>query len=238
LNMASNIALGKEPVPVGIFSLEMSSLQLGLRILCSEAEIDMTEIRDGLLSNNRWIEITNAADKLRKAPLYIEDSADLNVVQLRAKARRMKEQHDIKVLIIDYLQLLKPVGSNKNSNREQDVSQMSGGLKSLAKELDIPVVVLAQLNRQAETTGQKPKLSQLRESGAIEQDADVVALLHRERVTDAEHVVDVHQGLESELIIAKHRNGPCDVVKLMFFQKFTRFRDKTRISDEDVPDNY
>ncbi len=236
LNMAENIAMCSEPRAAGIFSLEMSTKQLVLRLLCSQARISLGDIRDCALSQGRWQEIMQAGDRLRKAPIYIDDtSANLDVVELRARARRMKREHDIQVLFIDYLQLLRPVGGNRNTTRENEVAQMSGGIKSLAKELEIPVVVLAQLNRQAEQQGQRPKLSHLRESGAIEQDADVVALLHRERDTDSETPIDPRSGIEAELIVAKHRNGRTGIANLVFIPAFTRFENRSPIAEEDVP---
>ncbi|MCF7854721.1 MAG: replicative DNA helicase [Candidatus Pacebacteria bacterium] len=236
LNMAENIAMRSDGVPVGIFSLEMSTKQLVLRLLCSLARISLADIRDCALSQGRWQEIMRAGDRLRKAPIYIDDtSANLDIVELRARARRMKREHDIQVLFIDYLQLLKPVNANKNTTRENEVSQISGGIKSLAKELDIPIVVLAQLNRQAEQAGQRPKLSHLRESGAIEQDADVVALLHRERDVESSTPIDPRTGMESELVVAKHRNGRTGVASLLFIPAYTRFENRSAIPDEDVP---
>lgn len=236
LNMAENMALCSDPRPVGLFSLEMSTKQLVLRLLCSQARISLGDIKDCALSAGRWQEITHAADRLRNAPIFIDDaSANLDVIELRTRARRMKREHDIQVLIIDYLQLLRPVGGNRNTTRENEVAQMSGGIKGLAKELGIPVVVLAQLNRQAEQQGQRPKLAHLRESGAIEQDADVVALLHRERDTDSDTPLDPRAGIESELIVAKHRNGRTGVAKLVFIPAFTRFENRSPIAEEDVP---
>lgn len=236
LNMAENIALRSDSAAVGIFSLEMSCKQLVLRLLCSLARINIGDIRDCALSQGRWQEITLAGQQLKNAPIYIDDAvATLDVAELRARARRMKREHDVAVIFIDYLQLLKPVGSNRNSTRENDVAQISGGLKSLAKELDIPIVVLAQLNRQAEQTGQKPKLSHLRESGAIEQDADVVALLHREREVESGNYANEMNGVDAELIIAKHRNGQTGIAPLVFIPSYTRFEDRSPVADENVP---
>jgi replicative DNA helicase len=173
--------------------------------------------------------------RLRNAPIYIDDTGTLDVMELRAKARRLKRLHDIQLIIIDYLQLLR-VATNRNSTRENEVARMSGGIKALAKELHIPIVVLAQLNRQAEQAGQKPRLGHLRESGAIEQDADIVALLHREREVESQmpHAV-MREGMDAELIVAKHRNGPTGIVPLTFIPAYTRFESRARIPDEDVP---
>ena len=235
LNMATNIAMGSDPRPVGVFSLEMSSAQLVLRLICSDAGVNLRDIRDGALSSSAWNNIMAAAQKIKNAPIYIDDSGTLDILGLRAKARRLKQQHNIQALFIDYLQLLKPATSNKNTTRENEVSQISGGLKSLAKELGIPIVVLAQLNRQAEQTGAKPKLGHLRESGAIEQDADVVALLHRERDTDSGVTGKDTEGRDAELIIAKHRNGATGIVRLTFIPAYTRFESRSPVSDDQIP---
>lgn len=236
LNIASNVALRSDKA-VGIFSLEMNTLSLVLRLLCSEAKINLREFRQGVLSHARWVHITNAAEKLRKAQVYIDDSGQLDVIELRAKARRMKEKYDVQFIVIDYLQLMKGTSMNSNSNREQEVAAISGGIKALAKELNIPILILAQLNRQAEQGG-RPKLSHLRESGAIEQDADIVMILHREREAqqEADPADIARNGVESELIIAKHRNGETGIIELVFFPAYTLFQDKSRISDDDVPD--
>jgi len=234
LNMASNMALNDPPIAVGFFSLEMGADMLVLRLLTSHAKLNLGNIRDGALSQGRWQDIMTAGQELRTAPIYIDDTGGIDILELRAKARRMKRDHNIQIIIIDYLQLLKASGGNANSSRENEVSRISGAIKSLAKELKIPIVVLAQLNRQAEATGQRPKLSNLRESGAIEQDADVVAILHRDRQVDA----DPHNkldALEAELIIAKHRNGPTGIVNLMFIPSYTRFVTRSPIPDADVP---
>lgn len=236
LNIAANVALRSKKA-VGIFSLEMNTLSLVLRLLCSEAKLNVREMRQGVLSHARWVEVTNAADRLRKAEIFIDDTGQLDVIEMRAKARRMKEKHNIEFIVIDYLQLMKGSGG-ANSSREQEVAQMSGGIKALAKELNVPILILAQLNRQAEQGGVRPKLSHLRESGAIEQDADIVALLHRERELQQEGdpVEMAKNGLESELIIAKHRNGETGIVELLFMPAYTQYVSKTRFTDEDVPD--
>ena len=235
LNIAENIALGPQNTPIGIFSLEMSADLLVLRLLCSRARVSISDIREGALSNARWQEIMEAGQLLKRAPVYIDDSGGLDIMELRARARRMKRESDIKLLIIDYLQLVRTSDLNRNATRENEVARISGRLKSLAKELSVPVVVLAQLNRQAEQAGQRPKLGHLRESGAIEQDADLVALLHRERELDNERG-SMSEGMDAELIIAKHRNGPTGIVPLTFFPAYTRFENRARIADEDVPD--
>lgn len=235
LNMAANMALSEAAVPVGIFSLEMSADLLVLRLLCTEARVSLSDIREGALSTVRWQEIMDAGQRFRAAPIYIDDTGNLDIIELRARARRMKRQFDIQVLMIDYLQLLK-ASVGRNATRENEVARISGGIKALSKELGIPIVVMAQLNRQAEQAGQKPRLAHLRESGAIEQDADVVALLHRERDQDVEEGVIGREGMEAELIIAKHRNGPTGIVRLTFLPTYTRFESRSRIADADVPE--
>ncbi len=236
LNIASNVALNEDrPTPVGIFSLEMSSQLLVLRMICSQARVSLGDIKEGALSAARWQDIMEASQILKKAPVYIDDTGDIDIVELRAKARRMAREHNIGLVVVDYLQLIRVSGVGRNATRENEVSYMSGGLKSLAKELNVPVLVLAQLNRQAEQAGQQPKLAHLRESGAIEQDSDIVALLHRER--DAEGVEgNPQEGRESELIISKHRNGPTGVVPLTFMPAYTRFESRSQIDDADVPE--
>ncbi|MFA4945641.1 MAG: replicative DNA helicase [Lentisphaeria bacterium] len=234
LNVAANVALGPEGQAVGVFSLEMSAEQLVMRLLCSIARISQGELRNSKLAGSRWEDLVAAADKLKKSRLFIDDTGGIDILALREKARRLKHKHGLDLLIIDYLQLIRPVGGNRNASRENDVSQISGNIKSLAKELGIPIIILAQLNRQAELSGQKPKLSHLRESGAIEQDADIVLLLHRNRDTDA-NVDPSKDTREAELIFAKHRNGETGIIPLVFTPKHTRFEVASRIADSDVP---
>lgn len=235
LNIAENIALGSRRVPVGIFSLEMGTKQLVLRFISSLARINMGDIRHCAMPRSRWDDIANAGHRLKEAPLYIDDSASgLDVIEIRSRARRMKAEHDIGVLFIDYLQLIRPTGGNRSTTRENEVAAISGGIKGLARELDIPIVVLAQLNRQAEQAGGRPKLSHLRESGAIEQDADIVMLLHRERDV-GNTSLDVQGAQDAEVIVAKHRNGQTGTAELLFIPAFTRFEKKSPVPDEDVP---
>lgn len=235
LNMAANIALGTPPRPVGIFSLEMPAHQVVLRLLCSDARIGLSEVREGAMTTARWKELMAASQRLRDAMMVIDDTGGIDILELRNKARRMKRDYNIAVLFIDYLQLIQVSGSNRNANRENEVARISGSIKALAKELDLPIVVLAQLNRQAEQQGQRPRLAHLRESGAIEQDADVVALLHRDR--DEQQDRDKAQrGVEAELIVAKNRNGETGLAHLVFRPVYTRFESHSRIADEDVPE--
>ena len=238
LNIAQNVAVrgvradGK-PMSVGIFSLEMPALSLILRMICSESRVGLAEFRNKTINASRWTDVMRAADSLNKAKIVIDDTGAIDILELRAKARRMKAKHNVEAIFVDYLQLIR-AHTKSNASRENEVSMISGSLKAMAKELNIPVVVLAQLNRQAEQ-GEKPKLSQLRESGAIEQDADVVALLHREREKQHEQKDDDNSGLLSELIIAKNRNGATGTAELLFFPKYTRFENKANADSGDVP---
>ncbi len=221
LNMATNIALGNPPASIGFFSLEMPALQLVLRIICSLTRISMNDLRHGRVSPAQWADVINAVEQLKKAQVVIDDTGAIDILELRAKARRMKNKHNIQAVFIDYLQLIK-AHTKSNASRENEVAMISGSLKAMAKELNIPVVVLAQLNRQAEQ-GEKPKLSNLRESGAIEQDADVVAILHREREKQYEQNAEDDKPLPAEVIIAKNRNGGTGTQNLLFFPKYTLF---------------
>lgn len=238
MNVGQNIA--RKGFGVGMFSLEMGATQVALRMLCSEARINLRDVRDGKLSNAEWSNrIMPACARLAKMPVVIDDTPQISTLELRQKARRMKQEHDVKLIIIDYLQLMRPTGGNKTTNREQEVAKLSSDIKALARELDVPIMLLAQLNRQAEAGG-IPKLSHLRESGAIEQDADVVLLLHRERdhERDEESIAnsDAPPGaIESQVVVAKHRNGPVGVVTMNFFGQYTRFESAQRVNDEDVP---
>ncbi len=222
LNIATNIALGTPPVPIGFFSLEMPALQLVLRIICSMTRVSMNDLRHGRVNPAQWEDITNAVGQLKRAQVLIDDTGAIDILELRAKARRMKNKYNIQAVFIDYLQLIK-AHTKSNASRENEVAMISGSLKAMAKELNIPVVVLAQLNRQAEQ-GEKPKLSNLRESGAIEQDADVVAILHREREKQYEqNAVQDDKPLPAEVIIAKNRNGGTGSQNLLFHPKYTLF---------------
>ena len=236
LNIAAHVAIeSAQPQPVGIFSLEMSAKELATRLLVSTSKVSIQTIKDNRLTTNQWGHLMQVCDDLKQAPIYIDDTPQIDILELRAKARRMKREHDIKLIVIDYLQLMTATVAG-NSSREQEVAKMSGTIKAIAKELEIPVLVLAQLNRQAEQAGQRPKLSHLRESGSIEQDADIVMILHRER--DAQHEAteeDYERGLKSEIIIAKHRAGATGIVPVMFMPKIIQFVNYTGIDDSDVP---
>jgi replicative DNA helicase len=198
----------------------MSKEQLSMRMLCSEARVDSNVVRTGFFKPDDWNRLTDAATLLMSAPIFIDDSADISALEVRAKTRRLKMDHDIGLIIIDYLQLMKTRQSGER--RDLEISEMSRSLKSLAKELDLPVLALSQLNRKLEERSDKrPQLSDLRESGALEQDADVVAFIYRDEVYNKDENA-VSKGT-AELIIAKQRNGPTGTVPLTFLNKYTRF---------------
>ncbi len=216
-SIAEHVALD-EKLPVAIFSLEMSKENLVHRMLCSHARVNAHKVRSGFLSPEDWTRLTSAAGKLLEAPIFIDDTTGINVLELRAKARRLKAHHDIKLLIVDYLQLMRSL--SRAENRQQEISEISRSLKDLARELDIPVIAISQLSRATEQRqNRRPQLSDLRESGAIEQDADVVILLFREEYY---YPSEENKGI-AEVIIAKQRNGPVGVVKLAFIKEYTRF---------------
>ncbi len=219
LNIAQYAAI-EGRIPVAIFSLEMSKEQLVLRMLCSEAQVEGTRLRTGYLGESDWPKLTMAAGTLSDAPIFIDDTAALSVLELRAKARRLKSEHGLGMIIIDYLQLMK--GRGKAESRQQEISEISRSLKALAKELNVPVIAVSQLSRKTEErTGNRPQLSDLRESGAIEQDADLILFLFREEVY---HRTEENRG-KAEVIIGKQRNGPIGKVDLAFLDKYTSFKD-------------
>ena len=213
-----------EKIPVAIFSLEMAKEQLVQRMLCSHAKVDAHKVRTGYLSTSDWPRLTAAAGKLSEAPIFIDDAPSISVMELRAKARRLKAHQDIKLIILDYMQLMR--GSGNIENRQQEISEISRSLKALARELNVPVIAISQLSRAVESrTDHRPQLSDLRESGAIEQDADVVVLILREEYYNP---TPENQGI-AELIIAKQRNGPVGTLKLAFIKEYTRFENIARI---------
>ncbi len=236
MNIAESVVVDQH-LAVGVFSLEMTAESLVLRMLCSRARVNMRDIRDGFLAERDFPKITNAATKLATAPLFIDDTPGLSILQLRARARRMAQQHDIKLFVIDYLQLLHST-SKRADNRQQEIADISNGVKALAKELDVPVIVLSQLNREVEKEkNRKPRLSDLRESGAIEQDADLVGLLYKPNGggEDDDGPREEQDAVAVNLLIAKQRNGPTGDVNLTFLKGYTRFESASRVSDEDVP---
>lgn len=226
LTMARNMAVEYD-VPVAFFSLEMSNIQLVNRLLVAEAQIPSEKIRNGKLTQDEWTQLTVKTKQLADAKIFIDDTPALSIFELRAKCRRLKAQHNIGVVIIDYLQLMTGPAETKG-NREQEVSTISRSLKAIAKELDIPIIALSQLNRSVETRGgnKRPQLSDLRESGAIEQDADVVVFIHRPEYYG--FTVDDNNNSTlgiAEIIVAKHRNGAVDDVKLRFHKEMAKFED-------------
>src|SRR5437660_834450 len=235
MNIAEHAAI-EVKLPVATFSLEMSAHQLVQRMLCSRARVNLAKTRDGFLAEADFPKLTHAASKLAEAKIFIDDTAGLTILELRAKARRLKAQHDVRLIIVDYLQLLRSTSRRAQDNRQLEISEISAGLKGLAKELKIPIIVVAQLNRNPEIrTGSGkgvPRLADLRESGSIEQDADLVGLLVREEYyADSDEERTELEG-KAELIIAKQRNGPIGQVKLTFLKDFTRFEDRAEDAAE------
>jgi replicative DNA helicase len=231
LNIAEFVAMGvrgNTPVPVAIFSLEMSKEQLVRRMLCSRAEVPSHKLTGGYLSKEFHGNLIAAANALTKAPIYLDDSAGLEVLDLRSRARRLKRKYDIQLVIVDYLQMLS-YPQNAKEGRQRETAAISGALKGMAKELRIPVLVLSQLSRAPEQRSEQavPRLSDLRDSGAIEQDADVVLMLRRPSKY-AEEGENVDERL-AVLEVAKHRNGPTGIVELNFEAEYTRFKDRARM---------
>ncbi len=236
MNIAEHVALEMK-LPVGVFSLEMSAGSLVLRMMCSLARVNLRSIREGFMSESDFPKLTNAAGRLSASKLFIDDTAGLSILQLRARARRMAQQHGIKLFVIDYLQLLNSTARRSQENRQQEIADISSGIKALAKELKVPVIVLAQLNREIEKDkNRKPRMSDLRESGSIEQDADLVGLLYKPEANEDEEAGAVEaDGLPVSLVIAKQRNGPTGDVHLTFLKPYTRFESAAKFSDDDVP---
>lgn len=225
LSMARNAAVDFKK-PVAIFSLEMASHQLVQRLISAEAEIEGSKLRNGKLEPHEWVQLQQAIEKLAEVPIFIDDTAGINIFELRAKCRRMKQQHDIQLIIIDYLQLMTAGGDQKKTGtREQEISMISRSLKGLAKELNVPVVALSQLSRAVETrnNSRRPQLSDLRESGAIEQDADIVTFIYRPEYYGITEEDGISNKGVAEIIIAKHRNGALEDVRLRFVQNFAKF---------------
>lgn len=236
MNMAEHVAVNLR-LPVGVFSLEMTAESLVMRMMSSLARVNSQAIRDGFLAERDFAKLTTAAGQLAKAPLFIDDSSGLSILQLRAKARRMHQQHGVKLFVIDYLQLLHST-ARRAENRQQEIADISNGVKALAKELKVPVIVLAQLNRESEKEKRAPRVSDLRESGSIEQDADLVALLYRslrEKDDDEEQTGPAPETIPVKMLIAKQRNGPTGEIDLTFLKSCTRFESAAKISGEDIP---
>jgi replicative DNA helicase len=238
LALARNAALDFQK-PVALFSLEMSSTQLVQRLISMEAEIPGQKLRSGKLEEYEWQQLHTTIERMSEAPIFIDDTPGINIFELRAKCRRLKMQHDIQMVIIDYLQLMSGAMENSRStNREQEISSISRSLKGLAKELNVPVIALSQLSRAVEVRGgsKRPQLSDLRESGAIEQDADIVTFIYRpEYYQILEDETGASQKGIAEIIIAKHRNGPLDTVKLRWVDQFAKFTDPGDMHFGDFP---
>lgn len=228
LNMAHHIAV-KEKKPTAFFSLEMSREQLAQRMLCAEAKIDAHNLRRGILSQEEWQKLTRAVGPLSEAPLYIDDSASLSVMEVRAKARRLKAERGLEAVFVDYLQLMR--GFSRAENRQQELSEISRSLKALAKELSIPVVALSQLSRAVEKReSRRPILSDLMESGGIEANADVVLFIYRESY----YHKDTDKGNIAEIIVAKQRNGPVGMIELCFLDRYNCFANIARDEENGV----
>ncbi len=227
LNVAAHAAL-HAGIGIAVFSLEMAKEQLGLRMLCSEARVDHSKVRSGHLAEREFPALVSAAGRLAEAPIYIDDTPAISILELRAKSRRLVRDRDKKIglIIVDYLQLMR--GMSMVQNREQEISEISRSLKALAKELHVPVIAISQLNRRVEDRGDKrPMMADLRESGAIEQDADVIAFIYRDEVYNKD---STDQGM-AEIIVAKQRNGPTDTVRLTFIGKITRFENYSQVEE-------
>jgi len=224
LALARNAAVDHRR-PVAIFSLEMASLQLTQRLISMESEISGTKLRNAQLAEYEWQQLHTTVEKLSDIPIFVDDTPAINIFELRAKCRRLKMQHDVQLIVIDYLQLMSGGPDQRRGTREQEISSISRALKAMAKELDVPVIALSQLSRAVETRGglKRPQLSDLRESGAIEQDADLVLFIYRPDYYDVEDP-SVPQGL-AEIIVAKHRNGALATINLKFVNKFAKFVD-------------
>jgi replicative DNA helicase len=224
LTIARNAAV-EYNIPVGIFSLEMADYQIAMRLLCAEARVNSHLVRTGKLPPEQWQRLSLQTGRLAKAPIFIDDAPALSMMEVRAKGRRLKAEHDVKMLIVDYLQLMR--GPTRSESRQQEISEISRGLKALSKELKIPVVALSQLSRAVENRAgsHRPQLSDLRESGAIEQDADVVLFIYRPivyaRKEESEKTLEDRN--KAEIIVAKQRNGPTGKVDLVFIEDYARF---------------
>ncbi len=226
MNIAQFAAM-QHKVPVAVFSLEMSKSQIVQRMLCSEARIDTHALRRGMMPEEDWPKLSLAAGRLSAAPIFIDDSAGISPLEIKAKARRLKAQYDLGLILIDYLQLIQT--GLRVENRQQEISQISRSLKGLARELNIPVVAVSQLSRAVELrSNQRPRLSDLRESGALEQDADVVAFIYREEYYKPK---SSKKGI-AEVIISKQRNGPTGTIELAFLKEYTRFENLARTGEE------
>ncbi len=238
LALARNAAMDYKK-GVAIFSLEMGSVQLAQRIIAAEAEINMKSLRNGQLEGHEWVQLQKTIERMSDVPIYIDDTPAINIFELRAKCRRLKSQSNLEMVIIDYLQLMTAGGDSSTKNREQEISMISRSLKGLAKELSVPIIALSQLSRQVESRGgvKRPQLSDLRESGAIEQDADIVTFIYRPEYygLDTDEEGNSVAGM-AEFIIAKHRNGPTATVKLRWIGDYAKFADYQEVNFENMPE--
>lgn len=236
MNIAERNAVDMK-IPVGVFSLEMTSESLIMRMICSRARVNIRNITDGFMAERDFGPITSAAGAIRRAPLYIDGTSALSVMELRARARRMVQEKGVKLLVVDYLQLLHGhIGKKRIENRQQEISEISGGVKALAKELNIPVIILSQLGRDLEKHKRKPMLHDLRESGSLEQDGDAIFLLYRAIRGDDDEEIE-SDVCPVNVIIAKQRNGPVGEVNLTFLKSFTRFESAAKVTDDDLPES-
>lgn len=232
MNIAEFVALELK-LPVGIFSLETTAEILTTRMICSRARVNLRNVKDGFLAERDFPKLTGVAGKLSIAPIWIDDESSLPINKLRAKARRMVQQYGIKLFVIDYLQLCQAfIGKRRIENRQQEIAEISGGIKAMAKELGVPVIALAQVDRTLDKGERKPVMADIRESGAIEQDADFIGLLHRPKRDDKKDDIDF-DAVPVKLIVAKQKNGPTGEVDLIFLKSFTRFENAAKISEED-----
>jgi len=221
MNMAENAAVGHK-IPVAVFSMEMPGSQLAMRMMASLGRINAHRLRTGKLDDDDWPRLTSAVSLLNEAPIFIDDTAGITAMELRARARRLKREHGLGLVIVDYLQLMQ--ASESDENRATEISNITRALKGLAKELHVPVIAMSQLNRSVEQRQDKrPVMSDLRESGAIEQDADVILFIYRDEVYNKE---SPHKGT-ADIIIGKQRNGPTGEVRLTFLGEYTRFENYT-----------
>lgn len=234
MNIAEHVAVNLR-VPVGVFSMEMSKQSLMVRMLCSRARVDATNVRAGMVAHNDVAKLVTASRDLVNAPLYIDDSSALSILELRARAKRMAQQYGVKLFVVDYLQLMH-ASIRRSDSRQHEVATISGGIKAMAKDLHVPVLLLSQLNRKLDDRGAAapPKLSDLRESGAIEQDADKVMLLHKKNKEITNPNGTYTQNIQVSNIIAKNRNGPTGEVDLVFLRGITRFENAAKVSYEDT----
>lgn len=227
MNIVQNVAVIKK-VPVAVFSLEMSAQALAMRMLCSVGKIDSQRLRTGRLQDSDWPRLQRATAQLSEAPIYIDDTSGMTALEMRAKSRRLKAEHDLGLIVVDYLQLMQ--GRGNSENRVQEISEISRSLKAMAKELDVPVLALSQLNRSLEhREDRRPQLSDLRESGAIEQDADVILFIYRDEVYNKSET-NKNRGI-AEIIIGKQRNGPTGTVRLSFLGQYASFEQFTQRDD-------